>query len=346
MLDDKHQAGVALPVNVPFLVLDENRLALTALNGLRNRTRRGARLVYVYGPSGNGKSHLARQFVRDERRHSPRAQIAHVTGAQFAAELAEASKAKTIPEFQRRYRDLDVFVCEDIQALEGRWESQRQLIFALDEVLGAGGRCLFTARKSPGELINVFQRLVNRCRGGVTAAVKSPGQQARADLVMHFAQTQQIPISEEAGRTLSKELPVSPRELLATVLQLDAWARMDGSAVDDRFVRRYLDGEVKPAAITLDQISRAVAKHFDMSLKKLRSGTRTQGEVLPRQCAMWLARQLTREPLRAIAGFFGRKNHATVVHACGRLKRLTRSDAAVRQHLAQIRHELTIFSGG
>jgi chromosomal replication initiator protein len=356
------RTATVVPASIPFLVLDENRFALTALRNLERRrppavpattsleafrtARSGARLLYVYGPSGNGKSLLAKQFVRNEQRENTRVRVEHVTAAEFAADLAEASRENTIPSFQRRFRELDVLVCEDLQSLEGRWETQRQLIFAVDEVLATGGRCLLTCRKSPGELVNVMRRLVDRCRGGVSAAVKLPKEEARASLLMHFAQSRQIPISRDAVVSLSRELPVSPRELLATVVQLDALSRLNGSTIDDRFVRRYLAGEVKPAAITLEHISRAVAKHFGISQRQLRSGGRAQGEVLPRQCAMWLCRKLTRTSLQNIARFFGRQNHATAVHACERLDALMQTDAATRRHVAEIRHKITIRATG
>lgn len=341
MLDEKFSAGASVAPTIPFLVLDENRFAFAAARRLQQRKPAPpSRLVYIHGSSGSGKTHLAWTFARDERRANPSVRLAHITAAQFAAELAQASKDKTIPEFQRRYRELGVLICEDLQGLERRHETQRQLVFVLDEILARGGRCLVTCNKAPGELRNVLPQLINRCRGGVAASVALPSETSRRRLVAHFAQTRQIPILAEASEILSRELAVSPRELLGSVVQLDAWARLKGAKVDRSVARRFLDGEVKPRSVTLPEIAQAVARHFGVGGRALRRGTRAHGDVLPRQCAMFLARQLTTEHLRVIAEYFGRKNHGTVLHACKRVELLAEKQAEIRRDLDQIRRSL------
>lgn len=332
----------------PFLLLDENRFAWAALERLKRDARSSrtsarpleGRLVYIHGPSGVGKSHLVRQFLRDERRRDPKLRTAILTASEFAAQLADASEARKIGEFQSRYRDLDLFVCEDLAAIEHRPETQQQLVALIDEILKSGGRLVFTSRKSPGELAGVQRRLVNRCHGGTSASIELPGPSARAALLTHFALTRQVPLPQEAIDLLAAELPVSPRELLAAVQQLEVCARLARTRIDRAFVRRYLDGEIKPQSATLPQIAQAVARQFGVPITALRGQRRAQGIVLPRQCAMFLARQFTAEPMQAIARYFGRRNHTTVLHACRRMNSLASDDPTLRQHLAQIRRAL------
>jgi len=322
-----------------FLLLKENRFAYTAMNRLhRQRSRTANPLVYIYGPSGLGKSHVTRQFIRDERLSNPTLRLEHVTASEFAAQLAKASCNHSIDEFQRQYRDLDILVCEDLSALENRHESQRQLIVVLDELLHSGGRCLLTCRKSPGELTNVLPRLINRCQAGVCAPMTTLSRRSRASLICHFAQTHQILIPMNVVALLADELPVSPRELLATVRQLEACARLRKTGINSDFAKRYLEGEVKPRQATLAQIAKAVARHFGVRVSDIRGHTRLQR--LPRQCAMFLSHELTNNSLTKIAAFFGRRNHSTAAHAYHRVHQLMLDEPTLRQHLTQLRLSL------
>ena len=348
MRDVRHNSTSLLSATEHLLLLDEIRFAWTALELLKRPERPpctagpspAGHLVYLHGPSGAGKSHLVRQFLRDECRRDPKLRTVIVTASQFAAELAAASQNRAIDQFQARYRDLDLFVCEDLTALENRPETQQQLVPLIDEILKSGGRVILTACKSPGELRGVQRRLVNRCHGGTCASIDAPGPASRAALLAHFAVTKQVPLPIDAIDRLAAELAVSPRELLAAITQLDAYARQAKKRIDDDLVRRYLADEIKPPSATLPAIAHAVAQHFSVSIPGLRGQRRVQGVVVPRQCAMFLARQLTTEPLQAIARYFGRRNHTTVLHACRRIKTLAVDDAALRQHLNHIRRGL------
>lgn len=335
----KHAASLS----EPFLLIKENRFAHSALEQLakvKSTTR--ARLVYLHGPSGVGKSHVTRRFLRDEIRKHESLNYACLTASEFAAEFAEASSDKEIPDFQTRYREKSMMILEDVHSLEGRTETQWQLRWLLDELNANGSRVIITSRKSPGELMNFLPQLVNRFHGGTCVAMTMPGALSRQHLIDHFAQTHQIPLSADVAELLAESLALSARELLATVLQLETAAQFEKKSLDTQFVKRYLHGEIFAPDLTISQIARAVAQHFGVTVRKMRSATRLQGLVLPRQCAMYLARELTNASYSRIAEFFGRNNHSTVVHSCKRLRTLLPDHPAVRQHLVQIRQSLGV----
>jgi len=324
-----------------FLVLDENAFAFAAIQQLlRLKPSSTARLVFLYGPSGVGKSLLVRAYLRDLHGRSTRKRVAHFTAAEFAAELADASAETDVPQFQQKYRDADVLVCEDLASLENRYMSQQQLVTLVDEVLARGGECLFTSRVAPGEIPNLNVRLANRCHGGVCAGMEMPGGKSRVRLLNQFAQNRQVPIAASAVEMLADELPVSPRELSAAINQLDVLCGAEGRMIDADLVRRYLDEEIKPLPVTLPKIASVVAGHFGVTVNDIRTSSRARDQVLPRQCAMLLARQLTQESLGAIADYFGRRNHSTVIHACNRLEQQMSHKPDLRQHLLRIRRLL------
>jgi chromosomal replication initiator protein len=332
---------------VSFLLLDENRFAQTAIRqALRTSATGRQPWIYLFGPSGVGKTLLIQRFLREALQAESNLRFVHTTAGEFAAQFAEASEAQSIPELLERYLHLDLLICEDLQALENRAESQRFLLSILDQLWRAGNRIVLSCRKSPGELVNVQKRLLNRCRAGVCAKITLPEKPSRLLLINHFAQSHQIAIPTAAAKHLAEELPVSPRELHATVLQLEATGQIERAPLNLAYVRSFLKREVKPPGLTLPQIARVVAHQFGVRVSDIRARNRLQGLVVPRQCAMYLARELTNERFRLIADYFGKRNHSTVVHACTRFREILPDDPALRQHVQQIKHQLAVNDVG
>jgi chromosomal replication initiator protein len=327
---------------VPFLVLPENRFAFEAVSSI------GAvppRSIYLYGPSGVGKSHLARHAVRLFLSRQSQARIASLTGAEFAAEFADAASRRAIPLFQSATREYDLLVIEDLHVLDRRRETQVQLLALCDELSSTGCQLLWTSRKSPGDMPNFLRKLVARFRGGVTAQIRAPGLAGRVRLLQHFALSQALALPDEAAEILAEGLAVSPRELWAALTQIDSISRQHRRPVDSDLVRRFLSQEIAPPKPRMEEISRAVARQFGITSAQLRSRKQSRGVVVPRQCAMLAARQLTGHSLEQIGSFFGGRDHSTVIHACSRLRGLLGQDPELSLNLSQIEALLGVSEG-
>jgi chromosomal replication initiator protein len=328
---------------VPFLVLPENRFAYEALSSIGEGP---VRPIYLYGPSGSGKSHLVRYGVRKFVGRHPGARVQQVTAAEFAADFATASSRKTIPLFQAATREFELVVIEDLQTLDRRRETQIQLLALCDELSASGCQVIWTSRNPAGELTQFSRKLVSRFRGGVTARVRQPGPAGRQQLLEHFAMSRQLTIPAEAAQKLAFGLPISPRELWAVLTQLDAIARHQRRPIDSDLVRRFLRHEVLVPRPRLEDVCRAVARQFGVSPAQLRSRIQSRAAVHPRQCAMLIARELTGCSLKEIGHYFGKHDHSTVIHACRRLKAEAPHDAELRLNLSQIEALLGVAEGG
>ena len=320
----------------PLLLVPEIRLAHTAITQLGSRSRSRPPSVYIAGPPGTGKSHLARLFLQADTGHK-----ASVLASEFAADLAEAAQHRDIPEFQDRFRKLDTLVCEDLQALVGRKESQQQLLAVIDEILGRGGRVLITASRLPGRLDRFDQKLVSRCRGGVVVSVRRPGPASRLQLLEHFASRHQVPLPVDVAQLLARKITGSPRDLVSALGQLETLSRISGGVIDTAMARSVVAGDVEAKPPGLAQIARVVARHFGVSARRLRERSRAQHIVVPRQCAMLLARELTGTIYSKIAAYFGCSNHTTVLHACRRMQQRLGNEPELRQLIHSIHAELT-----
>jgi chromosomal replication initiator protein len=322
----------------PVLLVKENRLAQGALVRLAQQDREDTLdLIYLYGPSGVGKSHLVRQFVRDVQRQNPKLRLANSTASEFAGNLSNAHVNQRHAEFEAQHTALDLLVLEDLAGIQGRTAAQKMLVVILDELKRTGGRVIVTGTSLPGRLKNVIPRLVSRLRGGLCIPIDLLDEPSRLSFTRHFAERRQIPLAPQTAELLAKHGLATPRELLAAVINLDLAARRKERPADATLVGARPDSNVEPLGRSLAFIAKTVARFYGVPVSQLRSSGRLKRSVLARQVAMLLSRELSGKSSAAIANFFGRKNHTTVVHACRRTRELVAADPILAHDLEQLR---------
>jgi len=325
----------------PVLVVKENRLAHGALEQLAQAGREGTfDIVYLYGSSGVGKSHLVRQFVRDVQRQNPKLRLANSTASEFAANLSNAHVNQGHAEFEAQHTALDLLVLEDLAGIQGRTAAQKMLVVVLDELKRTGGRVIVTGTSLPGRLKNVIPRLVSRLRGGLCIPIDLLDESSRLSFARHFASSRQIPLAPQTAELLAKRGLATPRELLAAVVNLDLDARRRARPAEATLVEAHVNSDAAPSDRSLAFIAKTVAKFYAVPVSQLRSTARLKRSVLARQVAMLLSRELSGKSSAAIAHFFGRKNHTTVVHACRRTRELVAADPTLAHDLEQLRRVL------
>jgi chromosomal replication initiator protein len=351
--------GPASGSAIPLLVLDENRLAWTGIQSLIDGNAAPSdfgRCVLIYGPSGCGKSHLCDVLIRELTNKSA-ARCERLSAADFrelrggwtetdddpsAESSADESPGKLLESsgWLNRLTQCDLVVVEDIHQLV-RHSSAQQLFRALFDALRQSGTDLVvTSLQTPGDLKGLQSAIANRLRGGLCAGVKRPGPTSRERLLAHFCSHLQIAIPQPILKAFAKQLAVSPRELLGTLLRFDEVVRQQRRMPDAELARAFLRQEILPAQITIEAVAKAVAREFGVRLGDMRSTSRDHVVAVPRQCAMYLARELTGEHLATIGKYFSGRSHSTVLHACSRIAEQIEEDAALRQQVVAVKRVL------
>lgn len=347
MIHDRHGKQAARANDSPkratesVLIVNENRHAHSALNRLAQTDRNSSPgLVYLYGPSGVGKSHLVRQFVREAQRRNPKLRLKNTTAADFDGNLGHAQMRRGQAEVEAEHANLDLLVIEDLGGIQGRASAQRMLVVVLDELKRTGGRVIVTCTSLPGQLKNVIPRLVSRVRGGVCVPIELLDESSRASFAKHFAASRQIPLAPQSAELLAQNAPATPRELLAALVNLDFGARRKERQAIPALAETKLDGRIASPHQSLGLIAKTVAKFYSIPASQLRSSGRLKRSVPARQVAMLLARELSGKPAAVIAKYFGRKNHTTVVHACRRTRALVAADPSVAHDIERLRRAI------
>jgi chromosomal replication initiator protein len=237
---------------------------------------------------------------------------------------------------------VQLLICEDLQALEGREESQQQLLAAIDDVLAHGGLVLLTSTRMPGAIKHLNRRLVNRVHGGLCVSMDLPGPQSRRKLIERFLACESTPLSAAEIDRIAEQHPGSPRELWGLLQQLRAEAleAVPGSTSRDARLSALLKERATAAEVSLKEIARATAGRFGVKISDLKGPRRSQTVSLARQTAMYLARELAGLNYAEIGEFFNRGNHSTVIHACRKISALLPVNVSLEQEVRGLWEEL------
>lgn len=334
------QSRAAGSGSVPFLVLDENRLAWTAIESLQSRenpSKAQPPVTLIHGPSGCGKSHLCDVLLTS---HSETGAL--VPAADFAEQVARNYKAVNSFDPISVYSPLDLLILEDIQHLCRHRSAQQVLAALMDELRRNDTRIVCTANQPPAELKGLIPRLANRFRGGLCVSVRNPSESSRIKLLSHFCCHLQIAIPQPVLKLFANELPVSPRELLGLILRFEDLAQQQKKIPNSQLARAFLNQEIAPRQIEVEDVAKAVARQFGVRLSEIRSPARDHLVAVPRQCAMFLSRELTGAHFSKIGSYFSGRSHSTVLHACNRIRQQLENDAGLRQQLKRVRQMLKI----
>ena len=317
-----------------FIAGPENSLAAYAVCvALADDVPRYNPLVF-HGASGTGKSHLALGLAAAWNDREPGATIHVQAASEFAREFADAIETMGNQELAARQRSARLFVLEDLQGLVGKPAAQGEFVRLLDALIVADCQVVVTSRQAPSELLELSAPLRSRLTGGLTVGLVGPGVATRVELLTRFAERRRVKLAAEAAQLLAERLAGTARELAGAVMQLEAVA---GREVELPHVQTYLQQQTPPRVPRLAGIAAATARHFVLKVADLQSASRRRQVTQARGVAMYLARTLTPTSLEKIGGYFGRRDHTTVMHACHRIEELIAADLEVQHAVESLR---------
>ncbi len=291
-----------------------NRLAHAAALAVSRSPGKAYNPFFIHGDVGLGKTHLLQAICHDVLGQTPVPRVSYITCETFANHFFEAVEHGVLNQFRYRYRHVDLLVIDDIQFLAERERSQEEFFHTFNTLHQMQKQIVLTADSSPSEIPSLEQRLVSRFNSGLVARMDPPCFETRVDIVRRKAKLRCIEIDEQAANLIAARVDSNIRELEGALFKIDALSQSNAGRIDIALVREAL-GERPTRTVTIQHILDAVTQRCGVRLADLQGKRRHKSVTRPRQICMYLARELTPLSLEEIGGYFGGRDHTTVLYA-------------------------------
>jgi chromosomal replication initiator protein len=327
-----------------FIAGESNQLAYSAACAVADKPGKTRfNPLVIYGATGLGKTHLVQAIGNRiiERNRSMR--VLYTTSERFTMEYINAIQNNKTNEFTAFYRSVDVLIVDDIQFFEGKEKTQDNFFHTFNALHQLGKQIVLTSDRPPKELRDVDERLISRFQWGLTADIQPPDYEMRLAILQRKSHDEGVELPRDVLEYIARHVTTSVRELEGCLISLIAKVSLDGCAPTVELAKqvlRSLLGPIDSLAVTMDDIKSAVAAYFGIPVELLEGKTRKHEVVLPRQIAMYLAKQLTSLSLKSIGLHFGGRDHTTVLHSISMVENYVATDSAIAQAVAQLERKL------
>ncbi len=321
-----------------FIVGANNQFAHAASQAVANSPARTYNPLFIYGGPGLGKTHLLQAIGHRVLATKKNAKVVYLRSEQFTNEFIDAIATNAIVAFRKRYRQADILMIDDIQFFAGKEKTQEEFFHTFGALHDGHKQIILSSDRPPSEIANLEQRLVSRFEWGMTAEVQPPDMETRIAILQGKASRMHIEIEHWVMEFLADKIRSDIRRLEGALMRVAAYKSLSGQPLNiealEHLLRDVLQEQARKA-VTIDQIQKKVAEHFDIRLADMTSKRRQASIAYPRQVAMYLSREMTPSTLIEIGDAFGGKDHGTVIHACKLVKKRMEEDPKAR-HLVRL----------
>jgi chromosomal replication initiator protein len=296
--------------------------------------------LFIYGGVGLGKTHLLHavgQYVEDQE---PSVRVRYVTCENFTNDFINSVRDNAPLGFQKRYRENDVLLIDDIQFLEGKIETQEAFFHTFNALYEENKQIVITSDRHPKYIPTLENRLVSRFEWGLVTDIQPPDLETRIAILRKKALMDHLQVDDEVLTFIASKVSTNIRELEGALVRILAYASLYGRTVSVALAEEVLKDILLDAQyreIPVELIQHEVCRYFGISKGDLVGASRSKAFAYPRQVAMYLCRELTDESLPKIGRAFGGRDHSTVMHANSKISNLINSDRDVFNQI----HEIT-----
>jgi chromosomal replication initiator protein len=358
------QATADSPIRNPFIVpglkkleipsqLNEEYSFANFIEGECNKLARSAGLavadkpgdtpynpLFLYGKSGLGKTHLAQAIGIKVKEQTPDKTVLYVNATKFTTQFTDAHLKNDVNNFLHFYQCIDVLIIDDVQEFVNKKKTQSTFFEIFNHLHQRGKQLILTSDKPPVELQGTIidDRLLSRFKWGLTAELQSPGYQTRLAILKHRAYRDGIELSDDVLEFVAKNVVKNVRELEGVLIGLLAQATLNKKAITLELAQTILENLTQQTKreLSVDYILQVVSDYFRIDANHVLSNTRKREVVQVRQVAMYFSKHLTKTSLKGIGTQLGKKDHATVLHACRTVTDLMETDRRFKLQMEEL----------
>jgi chromosomal replication initiator protein len=300
-----------------FVTGKANQLARAAAMQVAENPGGSYNPLFLYGGVGLGKTHLIHAVGNGILARKPNAKVRYIHAEQYVSDVVRAYQRKAFDEFKRYYHSLDLLLIDDIQFFAGKARTQEEFFYAFEALVVGRKQIIITSDTYPKELKDMEDRLVSRFASGLTVAIEPPELEMRVAILLRKAEAEGVDLKEDVAFFIAKNLRSNVRELEGALRKVMAYSSFHGRIVTIDVAREALRDLLSASTgqVTVELIQKTVADYYKIKVADMYSKRRPIAIALPRQVAMYLAKELTQKSLPEIGELFGGRDHTTVLHA-------------------------------
>ena len=299
--------------------------------------------LFFYGGVGLGKTHLMHAIGHQMLLSEPDAKVKYVSSETFANDFINSIQNKTAEEFRQEYRNVDLLLVDDIQFFAEKEATQEEFFHTFNALYNEGKQIVLTSDRLPNEIPKLQERLVSRFAWGLSVDITPPDLETRTAILRKKAAAERLEIPDDTLSYIAGQIDSNIRELEGALVRVQAFAAMNSEDISTSLAADALktlkSGKGHPQ-LSILQIQEEVAKYYHIQLKDLKGKKRVKSIVVPRQIAMYLARELTDSSLPKIGAEFGGKDNTTVIHAHEKIQQLMESSVSMQNEVSEIKNFL------
>ncbi len=329
-----------------FVVGGSNHFAYAASQAVASAPGAVHNPLFIYSHTGLGKSHLLQAIAQRVLRHNPKAKVEYIISEEFGNQYIDSVQKRKTLGFRNYFRNVDVLLIDDVHFFAGKEGMQEAFFHTFNALYNGNKQIILTSDRNPNEIGGLEKRLVSRFEWGLTVDIQSPDLETRiAILKQKQLEHCSTPFADDVLFYLASKIKSNVRRLEGALLKLifylqttNCSARNITVEVLDRLLSAIFAEEAS-VSLTVDQIQKVVAEHYDIRMGDMVSKRRPASIAFPRQIAMYFARKLTKQSFASIAEQF-KKNHATILHAVTSVEEKIKASPELKMELSSLERKL------
>jgi len=343
--DVEERVKVKLNSNYQFETFIEgpsNQFVKSAALGVASRPGRSYNPLFIHGGVGLGKTHILHSIGHYVQKHHRGQRVQCITTEAFINDLVDSLRNKSVDKMKRFYRsDVSVLLVDDIQFLQNRLNFEEEFCNTFEALINQNKQIVITSDKPPAQL-KLSERMIARMEWGLVAHMGMPEVETRVAILQNKAEQKGLKIPSKVLFFIAEHIHNNVRQLEGAINRLSAHCRLLKESITEELVERTLREMLQQAPknkITVEQILKSVAAVFQVRVSDLRGSSRTKEIALPRQVAMYLAKEMINESLMTLGISFG-KTHSTILHACKNIEKKVVSNETLRRQIQMVRRNV------
>ena len=288
--------------------------------------------ILIYGGVGLGKTHLMQALGNFIYSNNEKPKIAYTSAENFTNEFTASLKNQTIDNFKKKYRSLDVLLLDDIQFLEGKEGTQEELFHTFNSIYDKNGQIVFTSDRPIKELKGFTERISSRFSRGLNVDLQPPNYENRLAIIQKKLELLHKSIPQDVIEYIAKNCQTNVRDIESCITKSIGFAELVGKPLTVEIAQNQLRDTINDpysGTITIENIQKVVAEHYNVSVADLKSKKKDRKFVIPRQISIFICCSLTEYSTTEIGNEFGGRDHTTIMHARDKVESLLKTDSSM-----------------